>query len=104
MDDDLFTLEHFLRSNPRLVYTEIKYENEIPIIMLDNETCIMIGGIAIKYYKNGLLHREDGPAIQWLEGSKEYYMYGKLHRIGGPAYESAMGYKEWWVNGRRITV
>jgi len=26
---------------------------------------------------NGLLHREDGPAIEWADGSKEWRLNGK---------------------------
>jgi len=46
-----------------------------------------------------ILHREDGPAIEWADGGKEWLLNGKLHREDGPAYEPADGYKEWWRNG-----
>ena len=44
----------------------------------------------IKYYKKGTktYHREDGPAIQYADGSKEWCIDGKLHRIDGPAIET----------------
>jgi len=32
------------------------------------------------------LHREDGPAVEWYNGSKEWYKNAKLHREDGPAY------------------
>ena len=35
-------------------------------------------------------------------GTKRYYKNGKLHRLNGPALEFADGYKEWWINGKRI--
>jgi hypothetical protein len=38
-----------------------------------------------RYYKNYLLHREDGPAIEMMDGFKSYYFNGKLHREDGPA-------------------
>jgi hypothetical protein len=28
------------------------------------------------WYKNGQLHRIDGPAIEWKNGDKEYYLNG----------------------------
>ena len=54
------------------------------------------------WYLNGKLHRLDGPAIEYVDGSKKWYISGKLHRIGGgPAVEYVDGTKEWWVNGIR---
>jgi antitoxin component YwqK of YwqJK toxin-antitoxin module len=46
------------------------------------------------------LHREDGPAIERANGSKEWYLNGKLHRIDGPAKEYADGSKEWYLNDK----
>lgn len=31
----------------------------------------------IRYYKDGKLHREDGPAVIWTNGDKWYYLNGK---------------------------
>ena len=53
---------------------------------------------------NGKLHREDGPALEYADGSKEWWLNGKLHRVDGPAVEyAADGSEEWWLNGRRLT-
>jgi hypothetical protein len=51
------------------------------------------------WYFNGLLHREDGPAIEGYEGSKAWYLNGKLHRTDGPAVEWAKGAKDWYIYG-----
>jgi hypothetical protein len=55
----------------------------------------------VKVYKNekGLLHREDGPAIEKSDGHKEWYLNGKQHRIDGPAVIFANGDKYWYQNG-----
>ena len=56
------------------------------------------------YYKDKemkILHREDGPAVEWWDGSKEWYLNGKLHREDGPAVEWWDGYKAWYLNGER---
>ena len=29
------------------------------------------------WFLNNLLHREDGPAIEWADGSREWYWRGK---------------------------
>ena len=77
--------------------------------------------------EDGLLHREDGPAIKWSYGTNEWWQNGKRHREGGPAIEGSNGscqwwqwghlhravgpatiqsdgLKEWWQNGKRISL
>ena len=51
------------------------------------------------WYLNGQPHREDGPAIEHGNGAKNWYKHGKRHREDGPAYEGADGTKFWIVNG-----
>lgn len=54
----------------------------------------------ISYFLDGQLHRDDGPAIEFLNGSKIWYQFGKKHRIdGGPAVDLIDGHKEWFTNG-----
>jgi len=61
------------------------------------------------YCKNGLLHREDGPAyINYFineEVEKEYYKNGRRHRENGPAiikhYEDGkIYYESYYINGK----
>lgn len=47
------------------------------------------------WYKDGNLHREDGPAVQRADGGKEWWIKGKCHRIDGPAVIFPSGKKEW---------
>ena len=56
-----------------------------------------------RWFVNGELHREDGPACEWAYGSKSWYVKGKLHREDGPAIEWANGAKFWYVNGVQLT-
>lgn len=37
-----------------------------------------------RYYKNGIQHREDGPAESMMNGTSIYMMYGLKHRVDGP--------------------
>jgi hypothetical protein len=53
--------------------------------------------------KEGLLHRLDGPAREWTDGSKEWWVNGKQHRLGGPAAVWSSDRKQWWVVGQRLT-
>lgn len=39
------------------------------------------------YYKNGKIHREDGPAIEWINGNKHWLLSDRLHRTDGPAID-----------------
>jgi hypothetical protein len=77
-------------------------------ILCPNEECESMDGttklvISIdqtkRWYKNDQLHREDGPAVEYPNGSKCWYKNGKRHREDGPAIECSNGYKERWVNG-----
>jgi len=51
---------------------------------------------------NGELHREDGPAIEYSNGSKEWFLNNVRHREDGPAVEWYDGCKEWWIKGKFI--
>src|SRR5210317_2370848 len=55
------------------------------------------------WFLDGKRHREDGPAIEWANGYKAWYINGELHREDGPAVEHADGYKAWYLNGERLT-
>lgn len=50
------------------------------------------------WYKQGNLHRTNGPAIE-DSMRKEWYQEGVRHRIGEPAVVWSNGAKEWWENG-----
>lgn len=56
-----------------------------------------------RHWRNDVskFHREEGPAIEWVGGSKSWWFNGKLHRTDGPAVEWASEQKEWWINGER---
>jgi len=67
-----------------------------------------------QWYRDGKLHREDGPAKvstdQYLDNSfhvvdhptktKCWCLHGKLHRTDGPAIEYYNGDKAWYLNDR----
>ena len=52
------------------------------------------------WYRNGELHRDDGPAVEWSNGSKHWYKNGERHRDGEPAVDNNDEYKEWRQNGK----
>lgn len=54
----------------------------------------------MEWYKNGNLHRDNGPAVEFANGYKEWYKNGKLHREDGSAIEYSDGRKYWYINGK----
>ena len=55
------------------------------------------------WFQNGQYHRTDGPAIERADGTKLWYQNDQLHRIDGPAVECRDGDKRWYINGKRLT-
>jgi hypothetical protein len=56
---------------------------------------------AYMFWKNGMRHRLDGPAIAHPDGRKFYFFEDALHRIGGPAATDETG-EYWWIHGVKI--
>ena len=52
---------------------------------------VTVDEYSTNWYKEDLLHREDGPAIECVNGDKFWYKEGELDRIDGPAIEYANG-------------
>ncbi len=48
----------------------------------------------------GSLHRLDGPAREWDDGTRHWLIDGKFHRLDGPAIEEANGTRHWYINGK----
>ncbi len=51
-------------------------------------------------YRNedGFLHREDGPAVEYLNGDKSWWVNGKRHREDGPATQWSIGFDVWYLS------
>jgi len=56
----------------------------------------------ITYTKDGKLHREDGPAVIYYDGSQCWYKDGKCHRKNGPAVIYSDGSLFWFKYGKEI--
>ena len=59
-----------------------------------------------RWYKDAkckILHRENGPAIEWADGTKLWYQNGLRHRTDGAAVEFLDGGKAWFINGEGLT-
>jgi len=62
--------------------------------------CIKDGSGNKYWYRDGLLHKDGGPAIEFVNGNCMWYCDGKQHREGGPAVEVAGTYNIWVRNGK----
>ena len=55
------------------------------------------------YWKDGEVHREDGPAVEFKSGGKQWWINGLLHNENGPAIIHQNGYKRWYINDIQLT-
>jgi hypothetical protein len=59
---------------------------------------------AVEWRLGSLLHREDGPAIEWGDGDRSWYYYGKIHRLDGPSIETVTHFRHWHLYGERLAI
>ena len=66
---------------------------------------IEVNTYGTRWYRNamGQLHRDDGPAVEWSNGTKSWYQNGLRHRTDGPAIEYSDVGKAWFINGVELT-
>ncbi len=56
------------------------------------------------WYKNGKIHRDDGPAYKSIfSGLELWYKNGVYHRTDGPAFIHSDGDVEYFINGKLVT-
>jgi len=48
------------------------------------------------WFWEGRKHRDDGPAVEYANGSEEFYHHGARHRGDGPAIQRANGNAQYW--------
>jgi hypothetical protein len=54
---------------------------------------------------DGLIHREDGPAVEYDNGDKSWMVHGERHRLDGPAvvFHHSPERNQYWINGQMYT-
>jgi len=72
----------------------MKKENNQPICKTDE--------FGKYWYLDSIIHREDGPAVEYLSGAKCWCFHGKYHRLDGPAIENTNGDKFWFFHEKLI--
>jgi hypothetical protein len=91
------SLIHQLDSGHYLVGTELHLNEDGVLHRLDGPAVVFTDG-SEKWYKNGELHRDDGPAWSSPNGTKEWFKEGNRHRIGGPALICPKEFSAWYEN------
>jgi len=61
------------------------------------------GSILGHWDSTKILHRLDGPAIEFADGDRYWFVDGRRHRLDGPACELADGDRYWYVDGKYLT-
>jgi hypothetical protein len=56
----------------------------------------------IKWTRDGIAHRNDGPAMTFSDGGEYWCQHGKFHRDGGPAVTYSDGRQFWYWRGESI--
>ena len=51
------------------------------------------------FFKDGELHREDGPAQIFQNGTERWWLFSRLHRLDGPAVVRTTGRHDFYLHG-----
>jgi len=61
-----------------------------------------INAIGDKVWRlDGQLHRDNGPAVEYVDGTRHWHQHGNLHRTDGPAIDCTTGSRQWFKHGAR---
>jgi hypothetical protein len=83
--------------------TEVKYyfkDREMTILHRVDGPAVVFPNGSQFWYQNGKLHREDGPAVDQVDRCRMWYQNGRRHREDGPAVVYDYGTKEWYRYGQ----
>jgi hypothetical protein len=81
---------------------KLYYNDHAQLHRLDGPAVEYIEGTKL-WFNNNRHHRLKGPAREWSDGSKEWWVNDKLHRLDGPAREWANGDRSWWIDYKELT-
>ena len=110
LNDDRLTEEEFnTRMNDKQYIDKDEYgtyyfsDEAMTVLHRENGPAIEYTNGGKAWFVHGKCHREDGPAVEDTDDHKEWWINGKLHREDGPAIEYADGYKAWYLNDKHLT-
>ena len=62
--------------------------------------------VSKRYYWQGKLHRQDGPAMEWADGDYVWFLNDERHREDGPALNfsasSSRDYYRWYLHNEEV--
>ena len=77
-----------------------RYRNAAGQLHREEGPAIVYNDGTEKWYQNGKLHREDGPAVTYKNGTKIWFKHGRRHRTDGPAAEYYNGAVNWFLDDK----
>ena len=69
--------------------------------MIEMHRVLIFHGAAI-WFRDSVIHRDDGPAIERPSGHRIWYQNGQRHRLDGPAVYRDDGEVEYWTLGEKV--
>jgi hypothetical protein len=92
------TTQYILKNNDGTFYYK---DREMRVLHREDGPAAEWANGSKYWYLNGTYHRVDGSAVEDIySASKHWYLHGKLHREDGPAIERANGDKYWYLHGK----
>jgi len=90
----------FLHEGDKSVARKIEIVQELSLEAWQSLTGRFEASHMTLYLENGQRHREDGPALEKINGDKIWYSRGMIYRDDGPAMELANGNRYWYNEGK----
>lgn len=63
---------------------------------------IKLGYFKELHIEDGLIHKEDGPALVLIDGTEYWFKNDVLHREDGPAIVNPLGNEEFWYKNNKL--
>lgn len=89
-----------LKAYSKAVYSRKEEKNIEKLTIRLNIPSAFKLGIAYVHLKNNQIHRTEGPAVVFEDGSYIWCLQGKVSRTNGPALVFQKQYMEWRVDGK----
>lgn len=77
-----------------------RYDDDYRLVHCVDDQPVETEDGELRWYKDGMLHRENGPAVVYQNGDGDWYCNGRPHRTDGPSFSNPIG---WFIGGVRIT-
>ena len=93
----------FYKNEIRVDTGDVYWLNDAGNLHRDNGPAVeRVNGMKL-WLQNGLLHRDAAPAVLWGNGTSMWFCKEHLHREDGPAVILADGSVEYWLEGTQLT-